>query len=90
MRYFLNFIENQQSIFGLDIHAAFDFQTEQQAADVVIARKQGFHARIVVKIDIGGLGKIPFAEMLHRPRFTNLPCTLNNQRLAIGFVFPLF
>ena len=37
LRHFLNFVKNQQGIFGLNIHAAFDFQAEQQAADVVIA-----------------------------------------------------
>ena len=89
LRHFLNFVKNQQGIVGTDVHPRLNGQAEQQAVDVKIATKQGFHLRIVVKIDVGDLCKFRRAKGFHYPRFAHLARALNNQWFAVGLVFPL-
>ena len=89
LRHCLNFVKNQQGIVGVNAHTRLDRQAEQQAVDVKIAAKQGLHLRIVVKIDVGGLFKFRRPKGFHHPSFAHLARALNNQRLAVGFAFPL-
>ena len=89
LRYFLNFVKNQQSIVGVNAHTRLDGQAEQQAVDVKIAAKQGLHLRIVVKIDVGDLFKFRRPKGFHHPSFAHLARALNNHRFAVWFAFPL-
>ena len=85
----LNFIEDNQGVFGVNLFPVIELNRGNNSLDVEIFREQITESALVFKVDINGLGKGGLAELLQKPGLSSLSSSTDYQRLAVLTHFPL-
>ena len=81
-RHFLYFVEDDQSVFRVDLFAREEFKARDQPARVQLRGKEFFHPGIRVEIDVDCVLKLPPAELFHEPRLSDLTRTSDDEWFA--------